>query len=90
MRLLHTSTFELEEVHENDIQPYAILSHRWEKDEVSYQEILSGIQPQVPKCRKLLDFCKQAAHDGYDYCVSCLSVYVNGRRTISLTLHLVD
>ncbi|THU90993.1 HET-domain-containing protein [Dendrothele bispora CBS 962.96] len=38
MRLLNTKSFQLEEFHA-DIPPYAILSHTWEKEEVSFQDI---------------------------------------------------
>lgn len=39
MRLLHTRDMVFEEFTEREIPPYAILSHRWGKDEVSYQEL---------------------------------------------------
>ncbi|THU77667.1 HET-domain-containing protein, partial [Dendrothele bispora CBS 962.96] len=40
MRLLHTKTFELEEfLTAADTPTYAILSHTWEKDEVTFQDI---------------------------------------------------
>ncbi|KAF5365964.1 hypothetical protein D9758_006635 [Tetrapyrgos nigripes] len=38
MRLLDTNTFEIQEFY-TDIPPYAILSHTWEKDEVTFQDM---------------------------------------------------
>ncbi|KAK7455260.1 hypothetical protein VKT23_011132 [Stygiomarasmius scandens] len=38
MRLLHTETFELKEFY-NYIPPYAILSHTWDKKEVTFQDM---------------------------------------------------
>jgi hypothetical protein len=35
MRLLNTETIELEEFFDHGIPLYAILSHRWEQDELS-------------------------------------------------------
>jgi hypothetical protein len=39
MRLINTTTFKLEEFIDNDVPPYAILSHTWTKEEASFQEI---------------------------------------------------
>ncbi|KAF1842816.1 HET-domain-containing protein [Cucurbitaria berberidis CBS 394.84] len=39
MRLLHSTTFEFEVFHDDQIPPYAILSHTWGEEEVSYQEM---------------------------------------------------
>jgi len=38
MRLINVKTLELEEFFGDDIPPYAILSHTWEKEEVSFQD----------------------------------------------------
>lgn len=48
---------------------YAILSHRWgeDEDEVSYEDMTSG-DPEAKKgYSKLLNCCKQARHDGFQY-----------------------
>jgi hypothetical protein len=39
MRLLNTASLELEEFTNNEIPQYAILSHTWENEEVSFQEM---------------------------------------------------
>ncbi|OCL04269.1 HET-domain-containing protein [Glonium stellatum] len=41
MRLINTKTLELEEMMENEPVEYAILSHTWGKEEVSYQDMLN-------------------------------------------------
>ena len=42
MRLLNRKTIELQEYFDSRIPPYAIFSHRWENDEVSYQDLLAA------------------------------------------------
>ena len=39
MRLLHTTELRFQEFFNRDIPYYAVLSHRWEEDEVSFQEM---------------------------------------------------
>lgn len=46
MRLLHSTTLELSEFWESEIPPYAILSHTWDKEEVTFTEIQS-LTPQT-------------------------------------------
>jgi hypothetical protein len=68
MRLLNSYTWELQEfMSGNDIPPYAILSHTWGDEEVTFDdwqnlpasdvELLQGYQ-------KILYCCRQAAEDG--------------------------
>jgi hypothetical protein len=67
MRLLHAKTLELGEFLENATPAYAILSHTWEKEEVSYQDM------QGPNAKKKAGYAKiqkcyeRAARDGYEY-----------------------
>lgn len=39
MRLLNTGTLEIEEVFDDAVPPYAILSHTWGQDEVTFQDL---------------------------------------------------
>lgn len=39
MRLLHTTEHRFQEFFDKDTPKYAILSHRWQEDEVSFQEM---------------------------------------------------
>jgi len=68
MRLINTQTLKLIEVFESDAKPYAILSHTWGAEEVSFQEMQSG-QPDINKegYRKIKDSCIRAALDGYEF-----------------------
>jgi hypothetical protein len=42
MRLLNSATVKLEEFPDDHIPAYAILSHRWQDDELSFQDMQSG------------------------------------------------
>ena len=44
MRLLHSTEWRFQEFFDDDIPRYAILSHRWGPDEVSYQSLQSAIR----------------------------------------------
>ncbi|KAL9584347.1 MAG: hypothetical protein Q9203_004689 [Teloschistes exilis] len=67
MRLLHTETLQFEEFFDTTIPKYAILSHRWGKDEVSFKEMRKGQAPQGLGLTKLRNFCLQARTDGYQW-----------------------
>jgi tetratricopeptide (TPR) repeat protein len=47
--------------------PYAILSHTWDKDEVSYSDLVSGLGRQKAGWRKIVFCGQQAARDGLGY-----------------------
>jgi hypothetical protein len=68
MRLIDTKTLKLTEVFEKDAEPYAILSHTWGAEEVSFQEMQSG-RPDTNKegWRKIEASCAQAALNGYKF-----------------------
>ena len=63
MRLLHTTRLEFEEFFDQQIPPYAILSHRWGADEVSYQDFLAGRKRDGTGDKKILACCKHAVRD---------------------------
>lgn len=72
MRLLHIEDggeLSLAEFIEDDIPPYAILSHTWgpDSEEVSYQDLTKRTGKEKGGHRKI-DFCaKQAWKDGLRY-----------------------
>lgn len=72
MRLMHTTTFELHEYFEKQTPLYAILSHRWEDAEVTFQDLRDGRGPQMKGWAKILGCCTQAVKDGFDYAVCIL------------------
>jgi hypothetical protein len=71
MRLLNTDTWEMTEFISHDqIPPYAILSHTWESQEVTYQDWesreASGIE-HLAGFRKIKGFGENAALCGYQW-----------------------
>lgn len=60
MRLLHLTSLEFEEFYGEEIPPYAILSHRWGKGEISYKDMRKKRNLEGPGFAKLQGFCKFA------------------------------
>jgi hypothetical protein len=67
MRLLDSKTLELKEFPDNAIPSYAILSHTWGSDEVSFQEMQRASANSRAGYTKIKLACAQAADDGLDY-----------------------
>jgi hypothetical protein len=67
MRLLNTHTRELEEFIGDSVPEYVILSHTWELEEVSFQDIQSGIGENKASYQKIEGCCRQACEDGFQY-----------------------
>jgi hypothetical protein len=67
MRLLHTRTLELSEFLENATPAYAILSHTWENEEVSFQDMQGPNAKKKAGYAKIQKCCEQAAQEGYEY-----------------------
>ncbi|OCL08629.1 HET-domain-containing protein [Glonium stellatum] len=66
MRLINSTTFELRKFDDdNDIPPYAIMSHTWRKDEVSLQDMagLDESWKQKAGFQKIRYCCEQAVRD---------------------------
>ncbi|KAF4637556.1 hypothetical protein G7Y89_g525 [Cudoniella acicularis] len=66
MRLLHTTSLQLEEFFDQ-IPEYVILSHRWEEEEVIFKDMDDGGFKHRKGYGKLQGTCAQAARDGYDW-----------------------
>ncbi|KAK4142191.1 uncharacterized protein C8A04DRAFT_30148 [Dichotomopilus funicola] len=67
MRLLDVRTFELCEF-VGKPPPYAILSHTWEDDEVTFQDIANlDLARKKKGFTKIQLCCEQALHDDYDW-----------------------
>lgn len=73
LRLLDTSTIELHEFHSHETPPYAILSHTWGENEISYQDIMKLKYKKSAGYEKVVRCCKLAAsHDlGYVWIDTC-------------------
>ncbi|KAI8955475.1 heterokaryon incompatibility protein-domain-containing protein [Xylaria longipes] len=66
MRLIHIPTMVIYEYQGEEVPPYAILSHTWNKEEVSFSDFQDGKGPSLRGYQKILDCCRQAASDGLD------------------------
>ncbi|KAE8442823.1 hypothetical protein EG329_002795 [Mollisiaceae sp. DMI_Dod_QoI] len=67
MRLLDATTIRLQEFAEDKIPPYAILSHTWGNDEVSFQDMDRAKPTQKEGYVKIKYACKQALIDELEY-----------------------
>jgi hypothetical protein len=69
MRLINTTTIQLQEFFDDQIPLYAILSHRWEGAEVTFQDLSAGKGMEMKGYAKILGCCAQARDDGFDFAV---------------------
>jgi hypothetical protein len=69
MWLLDTTSLKLKFVEDckDDTFAYAILSHTWECDEVTFQELNAGSGKETQGYQKIVKSCEQARKDGYQY-----------------------
>lgn len=67
MRLIHSTRLELHEFFGSDVPKYANLSHCWAKDEVTYQDFLSGAKRNGDGWQKILECCKIASRNHLDW-----------------------
>ena len=67
MRLINASTYKLEEFYGDEIPLYAILSHRWGKEEVLFQDMESQQGRKKKGWTKIAKCCEVAKSHGWDY-----------------------
>ncbi|KAL9093956.1 MAG: hypothetical protein Q9165_003626 [Trypethelium subeluteriae] len=67
MRLLHTTAIKLKDFSDVGIPRYAILSHRWEDEEVLFKDIESDNWEQMAGANKIVGCCREAAQFGFDW-----------------------
>ncbi|KAI1262924.1 heterokaryon incompatibility protein-domain-containing protein [Xylariaceae sp. FL1019] len=68
MRLIRCDTLKLEEFYGYDIPPYAILSHTWGNNEVTFSDINAGEQPgSLLDWAKINQTCRLAMEQRYEY-----------------------
>ena len=68
MRLINAHDLKLEEVRDENVKRYAILSHRWEANEVLFQDMQNpAVASKMKGFVKIQKSCKQAINDGYNY-----------------------
>lgn len=63
MWLINVHTYELESFEGNDQPPYAILSHKWEAEEVSFKDFRKQRYAGMRGWEKIEQCCKQALHE---------------------------
>src|SRR5689334_2136832 len=66
MRLLNVNTLRLESFISNP-PPYAILSHTWGSEEVTFEQLNTAETEGKSGYRKILQTCDQAKKDDYAY-----------------------
>lgn len=89
MHLLNVHTLKLETFHDDKVPPYAILSHTWEGEEVTFQDIQDLRSPATTKLasfEKTRQTCERAKSDGYHY---WYRASLSAARRQKLTRHLV-
>lgn len=67
MWLLNATTKRLECYEGSNVPKCAILSHRWETEEVLYQDVIENTAHEKAGYFKIEQCCEQAKKDGYDY-----------------------
>ena len=68
MHLINTRTLQLEEVLNENAKAYAILSHRWGEEEVTFQDMQNpAAASRKQGYVKIQRSCENAAKDGYGY-----------------------
>ena len=67
MRLLNVDTMEFKQYFGHDIPKYAILSHTWEKEEVTFQDFSLPRATSMAGYAKIEGACKQAIKDRFEF-----------------------
>jgi hypothetical protein len=67
MRLLNTTARKLEEFSGNKIPLYAILSHTWGENEITFQDIKGAKAEKMVGYEKVRRACSMSAADGFNY-----------------------
>lgn len=68
MRLLHTIDLRAQDfVPSKAPSKYAILSHTWEEEEITLQDMEKGVESTMKGYLKLRNSCQRAAEDGYEW-----------------------
>jgi hypothetical protein len=68
MRLLNTETLQLALFEKGPFPEYAILSHRWGNEEISFRELEAGLGADKSGYQKIRRFCAKARNRGFKWC----------------------
>jgi hypothetical protein len=55
---MHIETLQLHEFTGDKIPPYAVLSHRWEGDEITFKDVMKGRNLESRGWTKIRTFCE--------------------------------
>jgi len=85
MRLIKTTTLQLEEFFPGNIPRYAILSHTWGKEEVTFHEMRFSARADVIQksgFKKIAQCCEQSLRIGIEYAWvdTCCTIQAHHRR----------
>ena len=67
MRLLHTTSLQFKEFFDSEVPKYAILSHRWEEVEVSFDRFGGSLKKRSSALNKVLQCCRLAKARGLEW-----------------------
>jgi len=67
MRLLNANTLQLREFYDQDVPAYAILSHTWEDEELTLQDLTNPASATKQGFSKVRARCAQAVRDGHEW-----------------------
>jgi hypothetical protein len=69
MYLINTSTLKVQEFFDADVPRYAILSHTWESEEITFQEMMTPTSATYNKkgYHKILSTCREASSYGLEW-----------------------
>jgi hypothetical protein len=67
MRLLNTDNLELKEFRDDNVPQYAIISHTWDKEEVTFQNIEGTRAANTKRYKKVKSCCSVARTNGLEY-----------------------
>ncbi|KAK5039839.1 hypothetical protein LTS07_000334 [Exophiala sideris] len=67
IRLIDTGCLSLQTFEGREVPEYAILSHRWEADEISLQELQGNLNQHKAGWQKLRQFCQYAESKGHRF-----------------------
>jgi hypothetical protein len=67
MRLLNTDNFEVKEFRDDEVPRYAILSHTWDEEEVTFQDMEGTRAANKKGHKKVKSCCSVARANGLKY-----------------------
>jgi Heterokaryon incompatibility protein (HET) len=67
MRLLNTDNLELKEFRDDDVPQYAIISHTWDEEEVTFQDMEGTRAANTKGYKKVKSCCSVARANGLEY-----------------------